>query len=158
VTTTITGRTATVTSTGCVRQRRQSRALTVVAAAAATFGVWAVAHPLAGADLVVDTGSGPTTVTPAAVVVVTVIAGLTAWALLALVERFSRRAAAIWSWIAGAVLLMSLLGPIGSALTTGTATTLVAMHLAAGAVLIPLMARSSVRCRGAGRRDHLRRS
>lgn len=60
-----------------------------------------------------------------------------------------RRAAEIRSWIAGAVLLVSLLGPIGSAVGSGTTVAIVAMHLAAGATLVPIMARSSIRCRQA---------
>jgi hypothetical protein len=141
-----------VTPAGCARIRRRTRALAIVAAAGATFTVWTIAHPVAGADLVVDTGAGPTTVTPTAVVLATVVAGLAAWALLALVERVTRRAAATWSWVAGAVLLISLPGPIGSAVGAGATVALVAMHLATGAVLIPIMARSSVRCRQASPR------
>jgi hypothetical protein len=149
MTATTTARTPAVKATECVRKRRRIRALATMAAAGATFTLWMIAHPIAGADLVVDTGSGPTTVTPTAAVLVTVVAGLAAWGLLALVERFSRRAAAIWSWIAGAVVLISLLGPLGSAVGAGATAALVAMHLVTGAVLIPLMARSSAQCRGA---------
>jgi hypothetical protein len=147
MTTTTTDRAPAVTAADCVRQRRRTRALAIVAATAATFTVWTIAHPIAGADLIVDTGSGPTTVTPVAVVLVTVIAGLAAWGLLALVERLTRRAAAIWAGIVGVVLLISLLGPIGSAVGAGATAALVAMHVVTGAVLIPLMARSSVQCR-----------
>jgi hypothetical protein len=138
-----------ITAAECVRKRRRTRALAVVAAAGATFIVWTLAGPLAGVDLVVDTGSGRTAVTAAAVVIVTMVAGLAAWGLLALVERFTPRAAMIWSWIAGAVLVVSLLGPFGSAVGTGATAALVARHLVAGAVLIPIMARSSVECRRA---------
>jgi hypothetical protein len=148
-TTTTTSRTPAVNAADCSRQRRRARALTVVAAAAGTYTVWAIAHPLAGVDLVVDTGSGATTVTPIAVVLVTILVGLAAWGLLALVERLSRRPAAVWSAIAGAVLLISLVGPIGSAVGAGATAALVAMHLVTGAVLIPLMARSSIQCRRA---------
>jgi hypothetical protein len=149
MTTTTTGRTPAVTATGCVRIQRRTRALAIVAAAGATFTGWSIAHSVAGADLVVATGSGRSTVTPAAVVLATVLAGLAAWGLLALVERWTPRAAAVWSRIACAVLAISLLGPIGAAVGTGATVALVAMHLAAGAVLIPIMARSSVRCRQA---------
>ncbi|MEU4221659.1 DUF6069 family protein, partial [Actinoplanes sp. NPDC026623] len=103
-----------VTAADCVRRRRRTRALAVVAATGATFTVWTVAHQVAGVDLVVDSGSGATTVTPGAVVITTVVAGLAAWALLALAERRLRRATAVWSGVAGAVLLISLLGPLGS--------------------------------------------
>jgi hypothetical protein len=147
ITTTTTDRSPAVRAAECVRMRRRTRALAIAAAAGATFTVWTIADPVAGAHLAVDTGSGPTTVTPIAVVLSTVVAGLAAWAVLALAERLVRRAAEVWSWIAGAVLLISLLGPIGSAVGTGATVALVAMHMAAGAVLIPIMAHSSVRCR-----------
>jgi hypothetical protein len=142
-----TGRTHSIRATMCARTRRWTSPLATIAAAGATFTVWTIAHPVAGADLVVDTGSGPTTVTPAAVVLVTVVAGLAAWGLLAVLERFTRRAAALWSWIAGAVVVISLLGPIGAAAGAGATAALVAMHLVTGAVLIPLMARGSAQCR-----------
>lgn len=127
-------------SAPAVRKRRRTRAVAVVAAAAATFVVWTVAYPIAGVDLVVDSGSGPTTVGPVAVVLVTVLAGLAAWGLLALLERVSRRGTTIWTWTAAAVLLLSLLGPIGSAEGGGATVALLAMHLVTGAVLIPTMA------------------
>jgi hypothetical protein len=149
MTTTTTGRTGAVTAAECVRARRRTRALAIVAAAGATFTGWTIAHQLAGVDLIVDTGSGPATVTPAAVALATVVAGLAAWGLLALVERRTQRAAAVWSGIVSTLLLISLLGPIGSAVGAAATAALVAMHLAAGAVLIPIMARSSVRYRRA---------
>ncbi len=149
MTTTTTGRTPAVASAECARQRRRTRALAVVAATGATFTVWTIAHQVAGAVLIVDTGSGRTTVTPAAVAVATVLAGLAAWGVLALLERRTRRAATVWSATASAALLTSLLGPIGSAVDASAAVALVAMHLAAGAVVIPIMARSSVQCRRA---------
>jgi hypothetical protein len=145
--TTTTGRAPTVTAAGGVGKRRWTRALAVAAAAGATLTVWTIAHPVAGTDLVVDTGSGPATVTPAAVVLATVVAGLAAWALLAVLERLTRRPATVWSSTACTVLIASLLGPIDSAVGAGTTVALVAMHLATGAVLIPLMARSAVRYR-----------
>jgi len=127
-------------SAECVRKRRRTRALAIVAAAAATFVVWTVAVPIADVDLVVDSGSGPNTVGPVAVVLVTVLAGLAAWGLLALLERFTRRGTTIWSWTAAAVLLVSLLGPIGSAEGGGATAALLTMHVVTGAVLIPIMA------------------
>ncbi|GIF69990.1 hypothetical protein Ais01nite_80250 [Asanoa ishikariensis] len=143
MTTTATTATRTLTPAECARKRRRARGLAVVAATAATFTVWTVAHQIAGVDLVVDSGSGATTVTPRAVVLVTVLAGLAAWGLLALLERSTSRGTRIWTWIASAVLAVSLLGPVGSADGTGATLALLAMHLATGAVLIPIMARSN---------------
>ena len=143
MTTNTTDRTAAVTDVECVRKRRRTRTLAVLAAAGATFTVWTIAVPLAGVDLVADTGSGPATVTPIAVVLTTIVAGLAGWGLLALLERSNPRAATTWTRIAGIFLLISLLGPLGSAVGAGATVALLAMHLAAGAVLIPLLARSS---------------
>jgi hypothetical protein len=145
--TTVTARRTALTPAECARKRRRTRALAIVAGTGATLTLWTIAHPIAGVDLIVDTGSGPTAVTPAAVVLATVAAGLAAWALLAVVERLARRAATIWTWIACTVLVLSLLGPIGSAVGAGATVVLLAMHLAAGAVLIPILARSSIHCR-----------
>lgn len=134
-----------VTAAECVRKRRRTRALATVAAAGAALAVWTIAHPIAGVDLVVDTGAGPTTVGPAAVVLVPILVGLAAWGLLAVLERYTARAAARWTAIAAAVLLVSLFGPIGSAVGAGATVALLALHLVTGAVLIPILAGSATR-------------
>jgi hypothetical protein len=127
----------------CLRMRRLSRALTTVAATGATYTVWTVAHQVAGIDLLLKDGS---TVTPAAVVATTVMIGLAAWSLLAVLEHFTRHARTIWSWTAGAFLLISLAGPF-TATSPAAITALMTMHLAAAAVLIPLLHRSAVHSR-----------
>ncbi|SNT60549.1 hypothetical protein SAMN05421812_112123 [Asanoa hainanensis] len=131
------------TAAECARKRRRARGLAVVAAAAATFTVWTIADPIAGVDLIVDQGSGATTVTPVAVVLVTVLAGLAGWGLLAVLERWTKGGTRTWTLIASTVLAFSLLGPIGSGVGAGAKLALLAMHLATGAVLIPIMARSN---------------
>ncbi len=137
--------TDTVTTAQCVRTARRTRGLAVVAATAATLTVWTVAVPVAGVNLKADTGSGPATVTALAVVLTTVLAGLAAWGVLALLERFTRRAVMIWPGVATAVLAVSLLGPVGSGVGAGATAALVSMHLIAAAVLVPTMARSAAR-------------
>ncbi|MFF4888715.1 DUF6069 family protein [Micromonospora chersina] len=125
--------------------RRPHRALAVLAATAATLAVWAAAVPVAGVDLAVRGGGTEQSVTPAAVGVSTLLAGLAGWALLALLERFNARARAVWTGAAGLVLLLSLLGPVGGGVGAAATLTLVAMHLAAGAVLVPLLRRTARR-------------
>ncbi|GAA5180663.1 hypothetical protein GCM10023322_13470 [Rugosimonospora acidiphila] len=126
------------------RSGPRDRMLAVAATAVATLTVWAVAGPLAGVRLAVDSGGDVYRVGPAEVVVVSLLVGLAAWALLAVLERFSRRARGIWTAIALAVLVLSLAGPLGGATTTATVS-LMCMHLAAAAVLIPLLARTAGR-------------
>jgi hypothetical protein len=133
----------------CRGPRRRTRALAVVAATAATFTVWSVAVPFAGVDLTVRAGSGVQPVGPVAVVVTTVLAGLAGWGLLAALERFVRPAVTVWTVVAVAVLVVSLAGPLGATSAAGIGT-LVAMHLAAGAVLIPILRNSSRMRRTAG--------
>ncbi|MEW2332639.1 DUF6069 family protein [Micromonospora chersina] len=126
--------------------RRRDRALAVLAATAATLAVWAAAVPVAGVDLAVRGGAGTEqSVTPAAVAVSTLLAGLAGWALLALLERFTARARAVWTGAAGLVLLLSLLGPLTGGVGAAATLTLVALHLAAAAVLVPLLRRTARR-------------
>ncbi|MFG1656486.1 DUF6069 family protein [Micromonospora chersina] len=125
--------------------RRRDRALAVLAATAATLAVWAAAVPAAGVDLAVRNGGTEQSVTAAAVGVSTLLAGLAGWALLALLERFTARARAVWTGAAGLVLLLSLLGPVGGGVGAAATLTLVALHLAAAAVLVPLLRRTARR-------------
>lgn len=124
--------------------RRRVRAATVLAASLVTLAVWAIAVPIAGVDLLVHSGGSATEteVGPAAVVIVTLLAGLAAWGLLAVLERVTPRARTIWTAIAVAVLVISLAGPL-SGVTAGAKLSLAALHLAAGAFLIPLLARTA---------------
>lgn len=111
------------------------RLLTIAAAVAATLVVWLAAVPILGVELAAQTGGGTIEVGPGAVVIATVVAGLAGWALLALLERLTPRARVIWTAIAAAVLVLSMLGPLGG-IGAASQLTLALMHLAAGAVII----------------------
>jgi hypothetical protein len=76
------------------------------------------------------------------VIAVTLVAGLAAWGLLALLERVTGNAKTIWTAIAVVVLVLSLLGPIGSGVGTSSKIALALMHAGAAATIIPLMRRS----------------
>ncbi|MDG4800734.1 DUF6069 family protein [Micromonospora sp. WMMD980] len=125
--------------------RRRDRLLTVLAATAATLVGWAVAVPLAGVELTVRGGGGEQRVGPLAVAVSTLLAGLAGWALLALLDRFTGRARTVWTAVAAVVLLLSLLGPLTGGVGRPAMVTLVALHLLAGAVLVPGLRRTAVR-------------
>jgi Family of unknown function (DUF6069) len=127
------------------RTPRQTRVLAVLGAAAATLTVWAAAGPLAGIDLTVRMGPDQPVqqVGPVAVVLASAAAGLAGWALLALLERLTpRRARTAWTVVAAVALLLSLTGPL-AATTAGAGTALAGMHLAAAAVLVPVLSRSA---------------
>lgn len=102
----------------------RTRAVWIVGAAAATGAIWAIARS-AGAELT----AGGQAVTLPAVIVMTVVVGLAAWALLAVLERATRRAATAWTWVAVAVLVLSLAGPVGGAETAGGTVALVCTAL-----------------------------
>jgi hypothetical protein len=120
---------------------RRVRALAVLGAAAATLTVWAVAGPLAGVDLRVRLGShSAQQVGPSTVAIVTILAGLAAWGLLAVLERFAPRARTVWVAIVLVALALSLAGPLTAGVTTAAKVGLAGMHLAAAAVLVPVLA------------------
>ncbi|MET8837040.1 DUF6069 family protein [Micromonospora sp. NPDC004540] len=125
--------------------RRRDRALSVLAATAATLAVWVAADPVAGVDLAVRNGGTEQSVTAVAVGVSTLLAGLAGWALLALLERFTARPRAVWTGAAALVLLLSLLGPLGGGVGTAATLTLVVLHLVAAGVLVPLLRRTARR-------------
>ncbi|MEU8071375.1 DUF6069 family protein [Micromonospora sp. NPDC048169] len=116
--------------------RRRDRLLTVLAVTAAALLGWVVAVPVAGVELIARSGSTDQRVTPVAVVVSTLLAGLAGWALLAVLERLTGRARSAWTVVAVLVLLVSLLGPLGGGVGGAAKLTLVALHLVVGAVLI----------------------
>ncbi|WP_214318704.1 DUF6069 family protein [Nonomuraea sediminis] len=119
------------------------RALTVAGAAAAALALWALAVPVAGIDLTVQLSGATQQVGPGAVAAASLAAGLAAWALLILLERTLKRAARAWTIIAVVALILSLSGPLTSAVGTATTLTLTAMHLIVAAVLIPGLGRTA---------------
>ncbi|MDQ6798775.1 MAG: DUF6069 family protein [Actinomycetota bacterium] len=124
-------------------QRRQGRALVVIAAVAAAVAVWLVAR-LAGADLTVRQGSDGGAANVGLIMVTTMsgLMGLVGWGLLAVLERWTPRSRTLWTYLALAVLVISLVGPLGAGTTAGTKLALVGAHLATAAVLVPGLRRT----------------
>lgn len=117
------------------RGRRRRRVLTVIAAAALAVLVWLVAVVVVGVDLVVGDGSAAMTIGLAPVVVVPLLAGGAAWGLRAALDR-ARRGRRVWLIVAWAVLVVSLLGPVSMASSSGAMASLLLMHLVVGLTLI----------------------
>ncbi|MGW1616697.1 DUF6069 family protein [Streptomyces sp. NPDC002285] len=127
-----------------ISNHRRVRTLGVGAAVLAALAVWAAAVPLLGVDLLVRPGGGTAqTVGASAVVTAILVASGLGWALLALLEHYTRRARAIWTGVALVAMLLSLLGPLTGGVTTAATTALMLMHLAVGAILIPVLRHSS---------------
>jgi hypothetical protein len=110
-----------------------TRSLAVVAAGmAAGLVVWAVVR-LLGVDLTVESGSGTTQVDVVDVLVTTLVAGLAAWGVFALLLRWRR--ARWWPFVGSTALAISIIGP--SYLADGiSAVSLICMHVIVGVVLI----------------------
>jgi hypothetical protein len=115
------------------------RATAVVLAVLAPLAIWAVAVPVAGLDLTATPiGGTATPVGALAVVAGALCAGLSGWALLAVLERRAARPRRTWTMIALMVLALSLATPLMGA-TGASLLVLLSMHLAVGAVLIALL-------------------
>ncbi|HEY9293349.1 MAG TPA: DUF6069 family protein [Microlunatus sp.] len=117
--------------------RRLRRGATIVVALIAALLDWLICTKIIGLSLIVDQGFGPTEVMPALVAAAPILSGLSAWALLAILERATpARAGTIWRIVAVIVMILSLYSPITMALATSTAIALVSMHLVVGVILI----------------------
>ncbi|MGP3970594.1 DUF6069 family protein [Streptomyces sp. 6N223] len=134
---------------------RRRRLAVVLGAALAAALVWAIADPLLGERLRITDEAADRTLAigPVPVVAVALLSGLAGWGLLAVLERFARRAAhGVWLAAALAVLALSFLPLTGSGMSGGTRASLAAMHLAVAAVLVPGLGRhpGAVGTRSAG--------
>lgn len=132
------------------RRLRLERLLAVVSAVGAALAVWLVARFGIGVEVGEPGSSGPANqVGTATIVVVGAVASLAGWALLAGLERFTRRAARWWAMIAAGVAIVSLVGPLTTpGFTPSGRVVLGVLHLVVGAVVIPWLYRTSLR-RGA---------
>jgi hypothetical protein len=125
---------------------RLRRALTVLTAVLTAAVGWAIAGPLADVELAVRSGAAGKIqhIGLPAVIFVSLVAGLAGWALLAGLERLTRRARAAWTVCAVAALIVSLAGPL-AALTATASIVLVCLHLLVAGVLITGLRRSARR-------------
>ncbi|WP_234328237.1 DUF6069 family protein [Streptomyces sp. NRRL S-37] len=117
--------------------RRRRLRVTALAVLAPVL-VWLVTDPLLGHRLRIADGERTLDIGAVPVAVVALLASLSGWGLLAVLERSGvRRARAVWTGIAGAVLAVSFLPLTGDGMDGGTRAALALMHLAVAAVLIP---------------------
>lgn len=126
----------------------RTRATAIVAALVANMIILSVGRIATGEFPMATVGDDDQTIGFAQVVVVTALAGLVAWGLLALLERTTSRTTAIWTAIAVLVFLLSLLGPLGSGVTTSSRFVLACLHIGAATTIVPLLRRSAARRSG----------
>jgi hypothetical protein len=124
---------------------RRRRFVGVAGAVLVAALIWIITVPLAGHHLRIGDGSSSSTQTVdlPAVIVVSLGVSLLAWGLLALLERFTRRARLIWVVVASLVLLASLVPLTAPSLDGATRVALGLMHLSVGAILLTTYVSSS---------------
>ena len=119
------------TTTVSTRTARRVPAWAVVAGAPlAALVVWALASLT---DVSLEAGDPPTTIGPAAVVIVALATALAAWGVRSLLFRRHRTG---WFVTCGVILLLSLLGPLGA--TSPAATLWLALRHATVAAVVVL--------------------
>jgi hypothetical protein len=91
-----------------------------------------------GVDFVLSDDMGTAAISLPVTAVATAIFGLLGWGTLALLERFTRRARAIWTGLAVAITALSIVPIFLEHATTGTRIGLTVLHLAVAAVLVPV--------------------
>jgi hypothetical protein len=121
---------------------RRLRAAAVGAAVLATSQVWLAAHAL-GTNFRLADSQGVAVVDLPLTIGFTIIFSLLGWGTLALLEHYTRRARTIWSLLATAVLLLSIVPIFLEEATSGTKIALSLIHLAVAAVLIPMLRRAT---------------
>lgn len=130
---------------GSLWRRHTARPVAVALGVLAALAVWGISE-LVGVDVRQPAfGTGmPQDLTAGPVVVASVVAGLAAWLALALLERLTRHARAVWVALATLVLAASLGAPLsGRGIDGGSRLVLALLHLTVGALLIVLLARTS---------------
>ncbi|MFE4212728.1 DUF6069 family protein [Streptomyces sp. NPDC056844] len=117
--------------------RRRRLGITALAVVAPVL-VRLAADPLLGHRLRITDGEQTLDIGALPVAFVALLASLAGWGALAALERFGvRRARAVWTGVALAVLTLSFLPLTGDGMDGGTRAALALMHLVVAAVLIP---------------------
>jgi Family of unknown function (DUF6069) len=140
----------TTTTAQPTRTSLSRNAITVTGAAVGALALWLVETRLIGVDLAVRTGDVVQPVTGVSVVATALVAGLAATLSAWLLTRLApRRCRTVWTVLASAVLLVSLLGPLG-ATSPAAVVSLVALHLLVGLALLLGLRGSFTTARGYG--------
>ncbi|MHB8451983.1 MAG: DUF6069 family protein [Mycobacteriales bacterium] len=132
--------------------RRLRRLAAVVTAVVTALALWAIAVHAAGVDLR-SPGFGqsqkPAALSPGAVAAVSGLAGFTAWGLLALLERTTRRPLRVWTTVALLALVVSLGAPLsGQGVSAASRGILACLHVLAAVTIIVLIGRTARGGRG----------
>lgn len=127
------------------RKPGRARALAAAGGVTAASVVWFAEVPLIGIHLRIRFGSGGSlqTIGIGQIIGVSLAAALLGWLLLAVLERRTSHARAVWTSAALVALVASLGLPLHAATTTSATVGLIVMHVAVAAIVIPGLAATS---------------
>jgi Family of unknown function (DUF6069) len=114
---------------------KTKRAGVIAGAAAAAALVWTILDRVAGIDPAVRSGDTVRHIGVVAVAITALVSGVAGMRLLYWLKRHARRPRRTWTTIAVAVLVLSLLGPLGGT-SIGAKIGLAVLHLTVAAILI----------------------
>jgi hypothetical protein len=117
-------------------RRRLRRGGAVLGAVAANGVLWSVGAAF-GVDYRLSDSAGSAIIALPVALIATALFALLGWGALAVLERVSRRAQAIWTGLAVGVAALSEVPIFLEQATTGTRVALFILHAAVAAVLIP---------------------
>jgi hypothetical protein len=113
--------------------------------------VWLIADPIGGTNLKVEAMGGDIESLNLLGVLTSIASyGIVAWIVLMLIERFAPAPRKTWLVVSVIVLLLSFITAYAGGVSDGTSITLIAMHLVAGAAIIPIFASTLPERRGEG--------
>jgi hypothetical protein len=128
-------------------RRAPARARAVGGSVAAAVAVWALFEIGFGMDLrppAVQESAMTSDIGPIQVIVAAGVASLAGWGSLAALERVTARPGRVWTAVAVLVLAASLGGPFsGAGIDAADRAVLALLHVTVGAVLIPLLRRTT---------------
>jgi Family of unknown function (DUF6069) len=129
--------------------RWRKRLLAVVGGILAAEVIWLLATFALGIHVQAPAGNGypqPVDIGPGTVGITAGVLSLLGWGVLALLERFTRRAGGIWLAFSLLALIVSLSMPLsGGGVPAADRAALVLTHVAVAAIIIPAFCRTSRR-------------
>lgn len=121
---------------------RTARPFAVLSGVAAAVIAWVMIHSVGHVKLEVKNSGKVQTVNLASVIVASLVAGLLAWLVVAVLARRSANARRNWQILGWLGLLVSLSGPLSLATTSSAKAGLACMHLVTAVILVPSLART----------------
>lgn len=124
---------------------RTSRPVAVFSAVLAAVIAFVMIHTVAHVKLEVKNSGKVQAVNMASVIIASLVAGLLAWLVVAVLDRRAKNPRRTWQILGWLGLLVSLSGPLSLATTSSAKAGLACMHLVTAIILVPSLARTIAR-------------